>query len=354
MGDRGQYNDFTTQIGQADNLNARYNQQGPFTRFRGTHGQRKPHPEDRPKSKLNIPGCAPWVLVRTKLKRRFVHNPETGESFWKFPPDVLRCVIELDRVERERRERRERGESSDIEVEDDGAKPEDGPATVTAAPTHQEDDSDEYEEVEVTDDEDEDGETHNKRQRMEEDKQEGPVEFNEDDIAYQLAAMGEDYGEYGGQQEDYGDEGAEEPPLSLEDAKALFMDLLDDFHINPYSPWETVIEEGKIIEDDRYTCLSNMKSRKEVWGDWSHDRIQKRKEAREHQAKQNPRIPYFAFLEQHATPKLYWPEFKRKFKKEPEMRDTKIVDKDREKWYREYINRKFGQLHGFMATANMI
>jgi len=41
----------------------------------------------------------------------------------------------------------------------------------------------------------------------------------------------------------------------------------------------------------------------------------------------------------NATPKLYWPEFKRKFKKEPEMKDPKVVDRDREKYYRDYISR---------------
>jgi hypothetical protein len=54
--------------------------------------------------------------------------------------------------------------------------------------------------------------------------------------------------------------------------------------------------------------------------------------------KDQPRLPYLALLEKHGTPKLYWPEFKRKFKKEPEMRDNKLSDKDREKWYRDYMS----------------
>jgi len=46
-----------------------------------------------------------------------------------------------------------------------------------------------------------------------------------------------------------------------------------------------------------------------------------------------------AFLQEKATPKLYWPEFKRKFKKDAVMSDRKLADKDREKLYREHVNR---------------
>lgn len=115
-------------------------------------------------------------------------------------------------------------------------------------------------------------------------------------------------------------------------------DLLDDFQINPFTTWEKVIEEGRIIEDSRYTALPNMKSRREAWSSWSRDRIQDLKERKEKQEKKDPRIRYLAFLQEHATPKLYWPEFKRKFRKEPEMKDTKLSDKDKEKFYREHIS----------------
>ncbi|MCJ1474217.1 hypothetical protein MMC13_002875 [Lambiella insularis] len=312
------------------------------------HHGRKPHPEDRPRSKHVIPGCEPWLLVKTKLGRRFVYNPDEGQSFWKFPSEVMKWVIEYDRGEREKRERRERGEASDLEdrARDESQNDEAIAPTVEPRPTLSavndkriDDESDEYEEVEVTDDEDVD----NPSKRLRLDGEEGPFEFDEEDMAYQLAAMGQDYGldpgEYGdGQGEDW-EEGAEGLPLTEEDSTALFKDMLNDFHIDPYAPWEKIVEEGRIIEDDRYTCLPNMKSRKEVWSDWSRERIQRLKEQREREEKKDPRIPYLAFLQRYATPKLYWPEFRRKYKKEPELRDAKLSDKDREKWYRDYINR---------------
>lgn len=280
--------------------------------------------------------------MKTRLGRRFVHNPESKESFWKFPPDVLKGVVEYDRVEREKRERKERGEpSEEREI----------PETVVKAAPDQRDsaheepgeESDEYEEVEVTDSEDEEGQRSKRAKTEGEGDQEQPVEFTEEDIEYQLAAMGEEYGldpgEYGEPGEEGWEEGAEGLPLTEEDSAALFRDLLDDYHLNPYSTWEKIVEEGRIIEDSRYTVLPNMKARREAWSSWSRDRIQQLKQQKEKQEKEDPRIKYLAFLQEHATPKLYWPEFKRKYRKEPEMKDSQLSDRDREKLYRELISR---------------
>ncbi|KAK5010688.1 hypothetical protein LTR60_004914, partial [Cryomyces antarcticus] len=340
----------------------------------GGHGyqDRRRHPEDRPKKRFEIPGCSPWVLVKTKFGRRFVHNTESGESFWKFPEEVMKGVIEFDRLERERKTMEGWGDgtgSNDVplgkreEQSKEGQKDGKGEievgvkaaataseialkaeSLVGAAPVEDaENSSDEYEEVEVTDDEEEDGKGPSKRQRTGGVPEDQPVEFNEEDIAYQLAAMGEDHGldpgEYGdGVGEDW-EEGAEGLPLTEEDTAALFRDMLDDYNINPYTTWESLIEGGRIIEDDRYTAPSTTKARKEIWSAWTRDRIAQLREQREEQEKKDPRIPYLVFLQKYATPKLYWPEFKRKYKKEAEMRDTKVSDKERERWYREHINR---------------
>ena len=271
---------------------------------------------------------------------------EKGESFWKFPLEVMKGVVEYDRIEREKKTRIERGGSNkDEDAEITAAVPGASlPPPAASATPNNEDDSDEYEEVEVTDDEDEGNQA--KRKKTEEDHENHPVEFNEDDIAYQLAAMGQDYGldpgEYGDDEGAELEEGAEGLALTAEDSSALFKDMLNDYHVSPYTTWETLIEAGHIVEDGRYTVLPNMRSRKEVWGDWSRQRIKQLKAQREREFKEDPKIPYLAFLQKHGTPKLYWPEFRRKYKKEPEMRDSKLQDKEREKMYRDYISRMSG------------
>ncbi|KAJ5594978.1 uncharacterized protein N7459_001186 [Penicillium hispanicum] len=340
--------------GQHGHENQHSRGRGSFRGGRGYHDRGRREPQDRPKSKHAIPNCAPWVLVKTKLGRRFVHNTETNESFWKIPQELLKGVTEYDRLEREKKERIERGE------EPEESRKEAYPEKPVSPDTHEEapriedrpaipegeaaEDSDEYEEVEVTDTEGEEEEDQpSKRARTEsEGAPNQAVEFTEEDMAYQLEAMGEDYGLDPGEYGEPGDEDWEEAqglPLTEADAEALFRDLLDDYNINPFTTWENIIEEGRIIEDSRYTAPTNMKIRREIFSNWSKDRIKTVQEQKEKQEKQDPRIKYLAFLQEYATPKLYWPEFKRKYRKEPEMKASQLSDKDREKFYRDYISR---------------
>ncbi|KFH43991.1 Pre-mRNA-splicing factor-like protein [Hapsidospora chrysogenum ATCC 11550] len=313
-------------------------------------GRPKPQPTDKPVRKEPIPGCEPWILVYTKYSRRFVYNPAKNASYWRIPEKLMPGILELDKA-------RIRGKAVEGAVNNDGEdqnkleeKKVDGAAAKLDKHDRRDveedhgrneaDDSSEYEEVEVTDDEgDEDGHL-SKRQRIEDD---GPVEFTEADIAAQLQAMGEEYGldpgEYDdGHPEDW-PEGAEGVEFSEDDAKLLFKDLLNDYRINPYSPWEKLLEEGKVVDDPRYTALSTTKARRECWDEWSRERIAALREQRAKQEKKDPRIAYMAFLQEKATPKLYWPEFKRKYKKEAPMRDLALSDRDREKAYRDHVAR---------------
>ncbi|KAH6679377.1 hypothetical protein B0J14DRAFT_686429 [Halenospora varia] len=326
----------------------RWRGRGGFQNQRGGRGgherpRDRPQPVDKPKSRHAIPGCEPWVLVHTKYGRRFVYNKEKEQSYWRIPDKLKDGILALDqlRIEEKADALLKAKEPADTGAAPGASSRPSHPATASeGADGENADDSSEYEEVEVTDDEDEDVENPSKRQRTEEELPDEPVEFNEDDIAFQLAAMGQEYGldpgEYDdGNMEDWDDEEG----MTLEDSTALFKDLLNDFGINPYSPWDKLVDEGKLVDDIRYTALPTMKARREAWEAWTKEKIKLLRELRAKEEKKDPRIPYLKFLQAHANPKLYWPEFKRKYKKEPEMRDPALADKDREKFYREHINR---------------
>lgn len=365
--------------------------------------------KDKPKSKHALPGHEPWVLVKTKYGRRFVHNTESRESFWHTPKDVMPGVLEFERLELQQKEQREnakwaeeqlnemrprdvsdvnkiaidgngdrirrrRSESlqredeeammAELAAEAEHAEEQDAKETVESLKTIQPqiaprngggyDSESSYEEVEVTDSEFEDDEKQvqpgparpNEEPAPTDQQEDGAVEFGEDDIAYQLAAMGEDYGldqgEYGEEVNEDWDEGAEGLPLTDDDAANLFREMLDDHQISPFTPWDKLIadeSEDSVLMDDRYTVLPSTRIRKAVWEAWVKDAAAKLKEERAKMEKLDPRIPYLAFLSDKATPKLYWPEFKRKYKKDVEMTDRKLSDKDREKLYRDHINR---------------
>ena len=278
-------------------------------------------------------------MIKTKYGRRFVHNTETNESFWKFPDDVMKGVVEFDRREREKQERRDRGEPSDIEDEE-AELAESKEVKIVPVQQQDEEEGDESEYEEVTDSEGEEDGGPSKRQRTEDPDEpvdDGPRDLTEEDMLWQLQEMQQDQDDYGDYAE--GEYYEEEPALSDEDAKALFRDLLDDAHVSPYTPWDRIVEEGKLVDDERYLALSTMKARRDCFDEWSREKIHVIKEQRERQTKQDPKIPYFQLLDEHASTKLYWPEFKRKFRKEAAMKDMKLPEKDKEKYYREHVKR---------------
>ncbi|KAF2210803.1 hypothetical protein CERZMDRAFT_29440, partial [Cercospora zeae-maydis SCOH1-5] len=326
------------------------------------------HHGDRPRSKHALQDCEPWLLIKTKMGRRFVHNPVTSESFWRIPQDVLPAVLALEQSEREQQEKTENAVWAERQLRH--MRPQQPPAGGDAATasvraanlptrttTYGYDSDGSYEEVEVTDSEDEhilatedmpEGIDTSGEQQQDHSATlpNAPVEFGEDDIAYQLAAMGADYeldaGEYGDEPEAGWEAGAEGLDLTEEDATNLFRDLLDDHRISPFVPWDKVIaddSETSILNDDRYTVLPNMKARREVFDTWARDKAAQVKVERATLHKLNPKIPYLAFLEERANPRLYWPEFMRKYKREAVMNDRTLSDKDREKLYRDYIAR---------------
>jgi len=307
-----------------------------------------------------------------------VHNPTTNESFWKFPKEVEAGVIRIDI----RESKRAAGEVVEEEVDNSHQRQvlgethsrpnvDVGEQNVLAVSTerrsqeqaeaqHEEEDGDViYEEVYETDEEDVDAAPPPKRLRGHDDEEqeddlgeEDPAdqqtnvahEFTEEDMAYQLAQLGETYdldpGEYdAGGDGEYYEEGAEGLDMTEEECMTSFYDLLNDHGINPYKPFDSVIEEGTIIPDDRYTLLPNMATRRKAFLSWSAEKIQHLKEQKEKMVRQDPRIPYLDLLARQATPKLFWPEFRRKFKKEPELREMRLPEKEKEMLYREHITR---------------
>ena len=390
---------------------------GPRAMYQNYHGRDARNDprnaKDRPKSKHQLPGHEPWVLVKTKYGRRFVYNEQTKESFWRFPPEVVAGVREFDGLERQQKEkdanakwaeeqltqmrdlqsqqgqkagagstggdRARRRRSESLQREDEAAlmaelaaEAEDAEAVdvkkvvdnvKSLQPKAVEDTNggyasdSSYDIIEVTDSEFEDDEEDagradvkgNDAEMNAEQQDDETMEFGEDDIAYQLAAMEEDYDEPDANDPDedrsqadefYDEDG--EPDLSEEEAISTFRAMLDDHGINPFTPWEKLIadeSDNSIIMDDRYTVLPNMRARKAAWEAWVTDAAARRKKERKKAEALDPRVPYLTFLAEYATPKLYWPEFKRKFRKQTVLNDRRLSDKDREKLYRDHINR---------------
>ncbi|KAF2772390.1 hypothetical protein EJ03DRAFT_341743 [Teratosphaeria nubilosa] len=329
------------------------------------NGKEVRNAQDRPKSKHPLPGHAPWVVVKTRFGRRFVHNTKTNESLWHAPDDIWPAVKEFDAWERDQKEKeanvkwaeeelkklRATSRAEKVNAKADAEERRDGRRRSESDVGYDSEGS--YEYVEVTDDEGEEQAEDIAQADVNGDAEaasqpdDGPVEFGEDDIAWQLQAMGQAYnldaGDYNAGDDDPAhddDPGAEGLPISPEDAANAFRALLTDHHTSPFTPWEKLISNSTILHDARYTLLPTLRARKQVWDEWSRDTAAQIQTSRAQTEKiLDPRIPYLVLLAEKATPKLYWPEFKRKYRKDPALADRKLGDKEREKLYREHVSR---------------
>ena len=200
--------------------------------------------EDRPRKRfpsclLNrliartvIPGAEPWVQVTTKWHRNFYHNPETNESYWKIPP-VIRDVVEAWQLESAR------ADLAQSESEEEESGHEDGHPDVKP--------------------------------------EDLPVEFAEEDIAYQLEMM---QAEYGGIEEMQ-----QEEELDDFSKRQIFISLLEDKEINPFNTWES--EMPKMVQDPRYAIVRNTKQRMDIFAEWARARIALIKEEKEKEVKED-------------------------------------------------------------------
>lgn len=173
--------------------------------------------KDRPKHKVEIPTAVPWLQVHTKQGRIFYHNPQTLESHWS-APDEIHVALEQwknGRYEPESRVRSAPDSSPEYEVEEEEA-----------------DESAEEEEAGID-----------------------PVEeYDEEDIAWQLAAM-EEAGE--GPMEMDEDDG---PEFTVAERMEVFKKMLEDLEIDPYRTWDS--ELTKIATDPRYLVVDTTHQRK--------------------------------------------------------------------------------------------
>src|SRR5271154_1670833 len=130
-------------------------------------------------TRADIPGAEPWVQVTTKWHRTFYHNPTTNESYWKVPK-TIREIVERVQLETARANAATSESESEEESEDEYPD-ETNPAEI-------------------------------------------PVEFTEEDIAYQLAQLQAEYGEQMAVEE-------EEEELDNDAKRQIFIWLLEDKEI---------------------------------------------------------------------------------------------------------------------------
>ncbi|ODQ68324.1 hypothetical protein NADFUDRAFT_48971 [Nadsonia fulvescens var. elongata DSM 6958] len=141
--------------------------------------------------------------------------------------------------------------------------------------------------------------------------------------------------------------------------KSRFFSMLTRHNVNPYSSWE--FELNKVINDETYLEFDSTRERSELFNEWAKINIHKMRTAEDNSSQpleasalhnQNneldsensgifystPHSKYLKFLQTNPKPKLFYIEYKRKFREDPEFMEFKstIPDKEMEKLYRNF------------------
>lgn len=273
--------------------------------------RRKKKFKDRPR--LKIPLTGNWVLVFCKSGRRFVHNTSTAKSFWIAPDEEVQDAV--DRLDVNR--------VIELIARARGLKLEnDVPGTAIKQETNEQVDK---------------GETviiGNKQVQIVEESEEYEEDEENEEDEEQEKTVSESSDEELNQEWLQSDE---EDELSPTEKSRVFFELFESANVDPYSTWS--IELNKVLNDDRYEIYDNFKTREEAFDEWSKLKIAQLKTKAVSigpESSKDPKDEFFTFLESTWSPKLFYIEFKRKYRKDPVFAKSKLGDRDKEKLYREF------------------
>lgn len=266
---------------------------------------------DRPK--LKVPLTDEWALVFCDSGRRFYHNAGERRSVW-FPPadDVQAAVDGIDKDTMLRLIAHARGLGAKKHKQELQRQPEQEPepeAGPKLEPASHEPPPPQRRIVIQEESEEEDDESEEEPAIDDASSSEGE--------AIDVDAM-----------EDSDDE------LSPEERETRFHSLLESVpDINPYAPWETVM--NRVVDDDRYDVYDSGKQRQESYDRWAKNKIAQLKTQKPTQTDISPEQEFLEFVQSNFSPKLFYLEFKRKHRKQPPFKNS-LADKERENLYRQF------------------
>ncbi|KAF8739019.1 FF domain, partial [Rhizoctonia solani] len=288
--------------------------------------------KEKPAKKTPIPDT-PWLRVVTNLGNVFYTHTERKESVWTVPDEIADAVAELEReeeaekeAERERelrekieQEQRKKEEQEKLEVERVRKEAEAAGAKRKA----EESEENAAKKARVEDEEDDD-------------------EAWQRQVAEEMANEGEE--STSANKAPAEDAGPVVPPifkvpdqvkLNPEEAKALFMTLLNDVSPNPLLPYDLALPQ--LVNDARYVLLPP-NDRKAVFDDWCKDQARNLRKNKTKEATTTPEAAYESLLRSEVkSTRTQWDEFRRKWKKDRRFYGYGRDDKEREKKFRSWL-----------------
>ncbi|KAI8336436.1 hypothetical protein EDC96DRAFT_523993, partial [Choanephora cucurbitarum] len=254
-----------------------------------------------------------WLFVLTPDGYEFYYDRDTKTSVWEMPPELKEPMEELKQLEQaeEEEEKKKREEQKKLEEEK---------------------------------------ERETKRIKLEEEQQ-AATEMTEDDIMWQLQQMGEqdedDMVYIEPEQEplqqteeevkEVKEEEAKKTTLSEEECIAQFNQLLEERNISPFAVYS--VEYPQLMTDPRFSLVSQQKQ-KALFNKYCNALGERLKH--QNKAKKKPEEEFRELLESKVTEKMYWDDFRRKYKNDPRFKAISAT-REKEAMFKDYVRHELGK-----------
>ncbi|KAI7890713.1 uncharacterized protein EV154DRAFT_510756 [Mucor mucedo] len=273
-------------------------------------------PKKKKQIKKKIPGTH-WLFVLTADGYEFYYDRETKTSVWEMPKELEAPLEELKKLEAEEKEARKLQQQQQQQEEEESKKRA-------------------LEEEEVAAQE-------AKRLKLLQEEQEEATEMTEEDIMWQLQQMEGQESDTEGDippQEDVQEVAVVEekeknetkPELSEEERIQQFNTLLEESHISPFAVY--TVEYPKLMTDPRFSLVPSNKQKmlfnKYCHALGEHIRQEKAKEAK------RPEDEFKELLESKVTTKMYWDDFRRKYKDDARFKALPVT-REREALFKAHV-----------------
>ncbi|KAI8997111.1 hypothetical protein BDB01DRAFT_769872 [Pilobolus umbonatus] len=266
-------------------------------------------PVKKKQIKKKIPGTQ-WLFVLTPDGYEFYYDRVSKKSVWEQPEELKEAMEVLKKMEEEEEKKNEENKRKREEAER----------------------MNEEEEA--------------KKQKIEEENKEkerqaieDTTEMTEEDIMWQLQQMEE----MGAEQMEEVEEVEEEQEEEEKEVKAveskqpengieLFYELLAEKKVSPFSTYSS--EMPRLMDDPRFNMVPPHKQ-KTLFNKYCHDigeKIRKEKAMKE----KRPEEEFKELLESKVKEKMYWDDFRRKYKDDPRFKAIRVT-KEKEALFKDHV-----------------
>ncbi|KAI8086534.1 uncharacterized protein BX664DRAFT_360056 [Halteromyces radiatus] len=272
------------------------------------------------KARKKIPGTT-WLLVTTDDGTEFYYDKTTKTSKWEMPLELEEPIAHMKNEEKEQEEMKRKHDTIEsVDVKRQKVAPEEQSTEMTEEDIEWQMANMDPEELAALGLDQEQEESEEKQEEDQEEEQvqlETKDEFNQDSLKHE-------------QQESSSDKG--EDQVSEEERVELFTQMLTEKDISPFASWEK--ELPKLITDPRYQLVQPHNKRKTLFNNYC--RLLALEKKSNEKPKTSVEEEFKKLVEDIATNKMYWDDFRRKAKDDPRfkaIRESKL----RETLFKDHI-----------------